>query len=230
MLRLPRSASPTARSWHAVTALLIAVCLVAQLSLTLRGTAVLVDENGVPLSGLSTRLVRFFVYFTIESNLFSMVTAALLVLRPHIDGRAWRVARIAAVVGMTVTFVVYLVALAPILDLSGTAYWTDLGFHIAAPLLTLLGWLLFGPRLQFDPHSAGLFVIWPVAWIVVVLGYGAQTSWYPYPFLDVVAHGYGTVLLHCLLIAVLLLGVAALAVGTDRALPRAGADGSDSAH
>ena len=206
--------------------MLIAVCIVAQLSLTIRGSVLLVDENGVPLAARGTRLARFFIYFTVESNLFSMVTAAVLALRPGVDGRAWRVARIAAVVGMTVTFVVYLVALAPILDLSGTAYWTDLGFHIAAPLLTLFGWLLFGPRKQFDPTSVGVFVLWPIAWIVFVLSYGAQTSWYPYPFLNVVDHGYGRVLLNCLVIAILLLGLAFGASALDRRvlarLPQAG--------
>ena len=206
--------------WHGLTAVLIAVCVVAQLVLTFRGTSVLVDENGVPLANLPTRLVRFFTYFTIQSNLLAMVTAATLALRPDRDGPLWRVARVGAVVGMTVTFVVYLVALAPILDLSGVAFWTDLGFHIAAPLLTVGGWLLLGPWPRLDGRSCAWFVGWPVCWILYVLALGASTDWYPYPFLDVAKHGYGRVLVNCVLVAVLLLGIAALFSGLDTRLSR----------
>lgn len=203
-----------------MTALLILACIVAQLTLTFRGDAVLVDENGVPIAGLPMRLVRFFTYFTIQSNLLAMATAATLAIRPTRDGELWRVARVGAVVGMTVTFVVYLVALAPILDLSGVAFWTDLGFHIAAPVLTVGGWLLLGPWPRLDARSSAWFVGWPVCWILFVLALGAATDWYPYPFLDVVAHGYGRVLLNCLLVAVLLLAVAAVFSGIDSRLSR----------
>jgi hypothetical protein len=126
--------------------------------------------------------------------------------------------RIASVVGVTVTFVVYRVALAGILDLEGAAWWTDFGFHVVAPLLTVIGWLLFGPWPRFDARSVGLFVSWPVAWLVYVLILGAMADWYPYPFVDAGARGYPHALLNCLLVALLLLGVAALFMAVDRRL------------
>ncbi len=137
----PRLRLPVA--WHLVTAALIATCLAVQLVMTIRGIAVLVDENGRAIADLPTRLLRFFTFFTIESNIAAMLAAAGLAVRPLRDGAGWRVLRVASVVGMSVTFVVYLVALAPILSLSGVAWWTDIGFHIAAPVLTVVGWLLF---------------------------------------------------------------------------------------
>ena len=33
-------------------------------------------------------------------------------------------------------------------------------------------------------------LVWPVLWLVAILTYGAATDWYPYPFVDVVEHGY----------------------------------------
>jgi hypothetical protein len=204
--------------WHGLTAVLIALCIVAQLILTFRGDSVLVDENGVPVAGLPLRLLRFLTYFTIQSNLLAMITAASLAVRPDRDGSWWRVTRVGAVVGMTVTFVVYLVALAPILDLSGVAFWTDLGFHVAAPILTVGGWLLFGPWPRLDRRSVAWFVGWPVCWIIYVLALGAGTDWYPYPFLDVHEHGYRRVLANCLLVAVLLLGLAAVFSSVDARL------------
>lgn len=199
---------------------MIAVSLVAQLVLTVRGISVLVDDTGKAIVEMPTRVLRFFTYFTIQSNILAMTMAVSLLLRPHRDGRLWRVARVASVVGMTVTFVVYLVALAPILDLEGVAWWTDIGFHIAAPLLTTGGWLLFGPWPRFDGRSVALFLLWPACWIGYVLIQGTETDWYPYPFLDAGSRGYPRVLLNCLLVATLLLGLGVLASRIDHRLGR----------
>ncbi len=215
---VPRRRASTA--WHLVTATVIATCLVVQLIMTLRGISVLIDENGSPVVGLPTRLLRFFTYFTIESNVLALLAAASLVARPLRDGAAWRVARIASVVGMSVTFVVYLVALAPILSLHGVAWWTDIGFHIAAPVLTVLGWLLFGPWPRFDGRSVLWFILWPVCWIGYVLVLGGASGWYPYPFLDAGSRGYPRALLSCLLVAVLLLGIGGGYTLVDRRLGR----------
>jgi len=204
--------------WHLATVAVITVCLVVQISMTVNGQAVLVDQHGTPLVGLPMRLLRFVTYFTIQSNLLALVMAASLAQRPDRDGRLWRVVRIASVVAMAVTFVVYRVALAGLLDLSGAAWWTDFGFHVVAPLLTVIGWLLLGPWPRFDARSAGLFILWPVCWLVYVLILGAGVDWYPYPFLDAGAHGYPHALLNCLLVAALLLGVAGLVLVVDRRL------------
>lgn len=206
--------------WHLATALVVAVCLVTQLVMTTRGIAVLVDDNGKAVVSTPVRLVRFFTYFTIESNILAMVMAVSLVLRPWRDGRVWRVARVASVVGMTVTFVVYRVALAGLLDLHGAAWWTDFGFHVVAPLLTVIGWLLFGPWPRFDLASVCWFIGWPVCWLGYVLVFGAATGWYPYPFLDAGTHGYPRALLNCLLVAVLLLGFGGVFMLLDRRLAR----------
>ncbi len=205
-------------TWHLATVAVIGVCLVVQISMTINGQAVLVDQHGTPLVGLPMRLLRFFTYFTIQSNILAMVMAASLILRPDRDGRLWRVARIGSVVGMAVTFVVYRIALAGILDLHGAAWWTDFGFHVVAPILTVAGWLLFGPWPRFDGRSVGLFIIWPVCWLVYVLILGAAVDWYPYPFVDAQARGYPHALLNCLMVAALLLGVAGIALVVDRRL------------
>lgn len=207
-----------ATGWHLATVLVIGASLVAQLVLTIRGISVLVDDNGTSIAAMPTRLVRFFTYFTIQSNLLALTMATSLLLSPYRDGGLWRALRVASVVGMTVTFVVYLVALAPILDLSGIPWWTDVGFHIVAPTLTVVGWLLFGPWPRFDLATVAWFVLWPVCWLVYVLLLGAASGWYPYPFLDADARGYPHALLNCLLVAVLLLGVAGLCLAIDRRL------------
>jgi hypothetical protein len=61
-----------------------------------------------------------------------------------------------------------------------------------------------------------------VAWLVYILGLGAVTGWYPYPFLDVgELGGYAPVLLAAGGVTVLLLVCFVLAAGVDRRLPAA---------
>jgi hypothetical protein len=192
--------------WNTVIVVVVLVSMTTQLVLVVRGVDVFVEDDGT-VASTPMRVVRFFSYFTIQSNLLAMVTAAMIVLRPDRDGRWWRIARIAAVVGMTVTFFVYYVALRPILDLHGVTKATDIAFHYVAPLMTVGGWLLFGPRPRIDPGSLVRHLVWPVTYLAYVLVFGAVTEWYPYPFIDADDLGYPTALFHALLVTVLLLAV-----------------------
>ena len=54
------------------------------------------------------------------------------------------------------------------------------------------------------------------AWLAFTLIRGEGTGFYPYPFVDVSTHGYGRVLLNCLLVALLFLALAAGATLLDR--------------
>jgi hypothetical protein len=192
--------------WNGVIVVVVIVSMATQLVLVIRGVDVLVEADGTTAS-TPMRVLRFFSYFTIQSNLLAMVTAATLVARPDRDGRWWRIARIAAAVGMTVTFFVYYIALRPILDLHGITKSTDVAFHYVAPLMTVGGWLLFGPRPRIDPGSLVRHLVWPVGYLGYVLVFGAVTEWYPYPFIDADDLGYATALFHALLVIALLLGV-----------------------
>ncbi len=159
---------------------------------------------------MAERLLRFFSYFTIQSNLLAAGTALGLIARPDRDGRTWRVLRVAAIVGMTVTFITYMIVLRPIVHLEGLAKLADIGFHYVAPVLTVAGWYLFGPWPRIDIPSLLRHLAWPFAYLVYILGLGALTGWYPYPFIDVTKIGYPRTLLNALAVTVLLLIVGAI--------------------
>ncbi|GAA4658758.1 Pr6Pr family membrane protein [Kineococcus glutinatus] len=176
----PPPAAPPAtlrrsRWWHAALAAVVAASLVTELVLTLAAA------EG---PGTGTRLVRFASYFTVQSNLLVLAAALGLALRPDRDGRWWRVLRLDALLGITITGVVFGTVLAALVDPSGARWWTNAGLHYAAPAATLLGWLLFGPRPRVDRRSQVLAFAWPVAWIGWTFAHGALGGWYPYPFLD----------------------------------------------
>jgi len=212
----PSEATPRPRLWHLVTAAVAWFALALQLVLVIRGGHVL-DETAVP--PLATRLARFVSYFTILSNLLVALTATPLALGRPTSSRLWRVLRLDAVVGIAVTGLVHWFFLRPLLHLHGADNLADKLLHVVVPLLAVLGWVAFGPRGRVDRSLLLPSLIYPLAWLGLTLVRGGITGWYPYPFLNVGVHGYGTVLVNCLLVAVLLLALSAGAVALDPRLP-----------
>jgi hypothetical protein len=137
-----------------------------------------------------TRLVRLLSYFTIQSNLFVLGTSLGLALAPQRDGRLWRVLRLDALLGITVTGLVYWTLLAPAVELHGVALATGLGFHLVSPAGTLVVWWLYGPRPRITGSTVSWAFVWPLAWVAATLLHGAVSGWYPYAFLDVGVIGY----------------------------------------
>jgi hypothetical protein len=171
-----------ARAWHAVTAVVVLTALVLQLVLVVQGGRVL-DEHGSP-PDLGVRIGRLVSYFTIQSNVLVAVAAVQLTRDPARDGDWWRALRVAGLVGITVTGLVHVVLLRPLLDLDGADYLADKLLHMAVPVLAFLGWVLFGPRPRLARPDNLRAICWPVAWLVWTLVVGGITGWYPYPFLD----------------------------------------------
>ena len=204
-----------ARLSHGLTALVAAFALVAQLVLTASGSATLVE---VDPPGLGERLFHLVSYFTILSNVLVLVTCAAAARDPRVDGPLWRVLRLDAVVAITITGVVHWFLLRPLLDLEGWSYAVDKLLHVVVPLLTVLGWVLFGPRRRVTRRVVLLALIYPFAWLFYTLVVGAVTGWYPYPFLDVGENGAVAVTVAALGIAVFLFLLSALVWWLDRVL------------
>jgi len=205
-----------ARAWHLLTFLVAAFALVFQLVLVFQGGRVL-DETTPPSTDV--RVLRYFLYFTIQSNIAVAWVTGWLALGRATDSRFFRVLRLDAVLGIAVTGVVHFFLLRPLLDLDGADFWADKLLHMVVPALAVLGWLVFGPRARVGRADVLPALVWPVLWLVVILLHGAGTDWYPYPFIDVGKHGWGVVLLNSLGITVLFVAIASGMVWLDARLP-----------
>ncbi len=206
------------RRWHLLTAVVAAAALVLQLVLVVRGTVILTEEDP---PGLAARLGRFVSYFTVQSNLLVALVCGRLAQDPAHDGRGWRVLRLAAIVGITVTGVVHFLLLRPLLDLDGLDRLADTLLHLVVPMLAVAGWLAFGPRPRVSWPVLARAVLWPLGWLVWTIAIGALSGWYPYPFLDVDLHGGVQVALTCAVVAAAFVALGALAAVLDRRLPPA---------
>lgn len=207
----------TARWWHLLTAVVATFALVLQLVLVWQGHLIL-DEVKPP--SLGERLVRFFGYFTILSNALVAYSAWTIALGRDRDTLWWRLLRLDGLIGITVTFVVVQVLLKGSYELDGADLLADNLLHVVVPALAVIGWLVLGPRHRVRRSDLLPALAFPVAWLVYTLIRGEIVDWYPYPFLDAGKHGYGQVAATCLAIAVLFVGLAALAWKGDERLSR----------
>lgn len=206
------------RRGHLVVAVVASVALVLQFWLVWQGHAVLDD---VDPPGRGERVLRFFGYFTILSNLLVAGTSwSIAASSDPLTSRLGRVLYVDALVGITVTGIVHWVLLRPLLSLDGADWWADKLLHVAVPVLAVAAWLIVGPRSRVRAADVGWAVVPPVVWLGYTLTRGAVTGFYPYPFLNADRHGYPAVLATCVGVAALFLVVAFGAARVDRVLAR----------
>lgn len=208
-----------ARVVHTVLAVVVLASVLTEFGRAVSGANVLVPADA---PGTGTRVLRFWSYFTVQSNVLLLAGVLPLTRDPEHDGRGWRVLRLTSLLGITVTGLVYVLVLGPTLDPQGLGWWTNAGLHYAAPVLAVAGWLLLGPRPRVTAATVAWSMAWPLGWIGYALALGAVTDWYPYPFLDVVEIGYAHALRNLAFVAVLAIVLLLLFRLVDRTLPRTG--------
>ncbi|MFR9801458.1 Pr6Pr family membrane protein [Pseudonocardia sp. RS010] len=205
---------PLARPWFGL------VAAFALLGVVLQVVATAVDPAPYSIfTSTGARVANVFAFFTILSNLLVGVVHVLLAIDPERDSRVMRVLLLDAVVAIAVTGIVYNLVLAQIANPHGLHRVADVLCHMITPLFAVVGWLLFGPRGLVDRDVVLLAALYPLVWLAFTLVRGALTDWYPYPFVDVVAHGYVRVAINCLVVALLFLGLGFGALALDRRLP-----------
>lgn len=201
-----------ARPWFATTALCVAAGIVIQLFVTVPNEQ---SFGGSPLG----RGLNIFAFFTIESNVIVGVTSLLLVLNQSRSSTVFKVFRLIGVVAISVTFVVFHVALSKLLDLDTWPQVANQLQHTVVPIMCVSGWVMFGPRRLTSARVARLTVLFPALYIAFTAIRGPLASnWYPYPFADVHALGYLRVIVNGLWIALLFVTVAAGATALDGGL------------
>jgi hypothetical protein len=216
------------RVWFLVNATVAWIGLVLQLVLSAGGFYPSTDTvpsqtgyaNALGAAGAFGRIVDYASYFTIWSNIVVAVVLTLLALQPGRDSPTLRVLRLDSLLMITITGLVYAVVLAPTATNVGWQIIGNFFVHQATPVLTIVVWLVVGPRGWIRWSTIAPAMILPLVWVAYTLVRGGVISGYPYPFIDVVRHGYGQVLINVVGVAVLGVVIAAILLGVDRLLSR----------
>ncbi len=190
-----------------VAALAIGAAVVGQLVMSIAFW----QSQGV--TNLGFQIVNFFSFFTIESNVASVVVLVmgigLTLLRRN---PMWfTVLRAVVVTFMVTTGIVYNLLLRGIeLPQGSTLDWSNEILHVWGPIYLLVDWLFAPGRLRLEWKHIGTIVAFPIVWAIYTLVRGpfaiderTGAPWYPYPFLnpDLSANGYLSVAFYVILIA-----------------------------
>lgn len=172
---------------------------------------------------------NFFSYFTIQSNLIAvavfLVGVAWWRTTPSM---AWELVRGAAVLVMTVTFVVFALLLSNT-DVDTALPWVNTVVHQIMPIAVVADWLIDPPDRRITFRQSLRWLTYPLLWIGYTFIRGQRAGWYPYPFLDPANGGYGSMALY--VVAIFAFGVVLCAIiswvgnalGSHRDPPLAGA-------
>lgn len=209
-----------ARAFLGATAVIVGFGLVLQLVLSTTA-----ESGAGAFESTPARVVNFFSFFTVLSNILVAATTGLLALRMDRRSALFRTLRLDGVVAIAVTGVVFHLTLADLQELTGWDALADSLLHTLSPILCVVGWLAFGPRGALDRRVVVGAVVAPVVWIVYALIRGELVQdrhgrdYYAYPFMNVQDHGYPVVLVNVSLVAVLFLAISFGALALDRRLP-----------
>jgi hypothetical protein len=169
-------------------------------------------------AGNFSRAADVFSYFTTWSVVLVGVSTAMLALGRSDRWLAWL--RVTSLVMITVTGVVQAALLAPVEHLVGWAQVADVLEHQVTPVVTLVVWLILGPRGWLGPHAIVQSLIVPIGWILYTMTRGVITGVYPYDFINPNRYGYGDVLLTVVQILVFGVAVGLVLWGVDWLLLR----------
>lgn len=140
-------------------------------------------------------------YFTILTNLAVVIVMAMIAFGrwPRWwPGPAGLLASLAACI--LLVGAVYHLLLSNLWNPVGLHWWADQGLHTAMPLATFAYWLAYAPKQGLRYVDVARWLIFPVGYALYAQARGLLEGWYPYPFVDAMALGYGAVILNSILI------------------------------
>jgi hypothetical protein len=207
------SITPKARVFFGVNALAAWLGLAVAFLLSLFGTypntgtdPTLFGFNPPGTDGAIGRVGDFFSYFTIWSNIVVGIVMTMLWLgSKRTSTKLFAVLRLDALIMITVTGLVYALVLAPSDHLEGWQYLSNSLEHYITPVLTIVVFIVFGPRKQLRYGFVLPALVLPMIWVALTLVRGTFINAYPYGFINVAKWGYGTVFIN--LVGIVVIGV-----------------------
>ena len=145
------------------------------------------------MAGALTRVIDLFGYFTIWSNALVVFTITNLFLNPKRSDKRFILLRNTSLLMILMTGILYHLLIAPTAHPQSWNIYTNAFQHYVTPILTVLIWLLVGPRRWFNFRmTVSVFAI-PTAYLLYTFIRGAIIDRYPYGFFNVIKYGYASV-------------------------------------
>ena len=177
-------------------------------------------DNASGAAGALGRVLDTFSYFTNVSNITVAVVLICMGLGRVAPTAVWRALRMDTLVMITVTGLVYSIVLAPSAVLRGWEHVGNALVHITVPILTVVTFLIWGPRGWLTLRTVFTALILPIIWLVYTLVRGSIINAYPYPFLNVANLGLVQALTNVAFVVVLGVVLGLIFLGLDKLMMR----------
>jgi hypothetical protein len=162
------------------------------------------------------RLVYYYSFFTVLSNLMLALSCFWLAINPNCSRYSFKVIRLNGLVGVVITAIVYNIILRGIhtppnilLKIANES------LHVVIPTLGILTWFIWGPFRQINIKVITGSLLSLMGYGIYIFVRGYYTNLYPYPFINVVKIGYVKALLATNNVFLLFLVVAFLCWAID---------------
>lgn len=164
--------------------------------------------------------VRSISYFTVQSNLFVVVTILALLVAKNRNQERFQIVKMAVTIAILVTFLVYHLILYPAIGSSDAydyPFAIDLLVHTLTPIMMVLDYFLFDRKGLLRTRHLGYYLIIPLFYFLYAQVYALaggtfafndETTRYAYGFLNSDLIGWPMVILYsfCLVIIILFIG------------------------
>ena len=150
-------------------------------------------------AGIVETVIRYFGFFTILSNILvaTMVTSWLSKKPSRLsDYFSNPPVQTAITLYITVVGLVYNIILRQLWHPRGLGRFVDELLHTVIPILSIFYWYKWTNGRQLAWKNIPSWLVYPAVYALFILWRGSFSGYYPYPFLDVAALGYSTVLLN----------------------------------
>jgi len=156
-------------------------------------------------------------FFTIITNL----AVGIAMTRIALGGRVSPFVLGGLTLAILLVGIVYLTLLRGLHPLDGPALIANQLLHYVSPLAMAAYWLIFVPHHRLWWSAPWLWMLYPLTYLVYVIGRGAIDGRYPYPFIDVGKIGLARTVINALAIAAGFIPCGFAVVWLDRWLGRA---------
>jgi hypothetical protein len=175
------------------------------------------------LAGVPETIVRFFSYYTVETNILIAICFSMVYLK----GIAEKGPFFAKPNTLTAT-AVYICIVSLTYNLILRFLWAPTGLtrvpdellHLIIPIIYLIFWFKFVPKQNIQWPTILPWAIYPLVYLGYTLLRGPLAEWYPYPFLDVIKLGYSKVLLNSAGVCLVFVAFSVLFIGIAKMMSK----------
>jgi hypothetical protein len=187
--------------------------LIAQFYLHMKNSPVPVGEA----------LLRFFGYFTIDTNILVALSFTLIALNNN--SRLGRFFTKASTVTAITAYIIivgitYNVFLRSEWNPQGLQKLVDELLHSVIPIVYVIFWVAFVPTEKLKWKYVLFWLIYPIVYMTYAIILGAITKFYPYPFVDVNELGYNKAMINASLVLLTMLLLSLALIGTGKIMKK----------